>query len=80
MASRLWLCTNLQEFQAGTDPNNPGSTPLRITAIARENNNIRVTWSTFAGTTNALQATTGTANGSYATNGFVNIFSVTNAA
>ena len=72
--------TNLQEFKAGTDPNDPGSTPLRITAIARENNNIRVTWNTFAGTTNALQATTGAANGSYAANGFANIFSVTNAA
>jgi hypothetical protein len=72
--------SNLQEYQAGTDPNDPGSTPLRITAIARENNDIRVTWSTFAGTTNALQATTGAADGSYSTSGFANIFSVANAA
>jgi hypothetical protein len=72
--------SNLQEYLAGTDPNDAGSTPLRITAVARESNNIRVTWNTFPGTTNALQATTGAANGSYTTNGFANIFSVTNAA
>jgi T5SS/PEP-CTERM-associated repeat protein len=69
---------NLQEYLAGTDPTNAGSSPLRITAIARESNNIRVTWSTFAGTTNALQATRGAADGSYSTNGFANLFSVTN--
>jgi polygalacturonase len=71
--------SNLQEYQAGTNPNDPGSTPLRITAIAQETNNIRVTWSTFAGTTDALQRTTGDASGNYSTNNFADIFSVTNA-
>ena len=70
--------SNLQEFLAGTDPNDVGSTPLRITVIARESNNIRVTWNTFPGTTNALQATAGGAGGSYSTNNFATIFTVTN--
>jgi hypothetical protein len=65
--------SNLQEYQAGTDPNDPGSTPLRITAIARESKNIRVTWSTLAGTTNIVQATSGAANGSYSVNNFADI-------
>jgi len=51
------------------------TSPLHITAIAREGNNIRVTWSTIAGTTNALQRTAG-ASGNYATNGFTDIFTV----
>ena len=52
---------------------------FRITSIVRSNNNILISWTTGIGQTNALQATAGTANGSYATNNFVNIFSVTNA-
>ena len=60
--------SNLQEYLAGTDPNDPNSTPLRITAVARENNNFRVTWSTFAGTTNIVQVTSGAANGDYTNN------------
>jgi hypothetical protein len=70
--------SNLQEYLAGTNPNDPNSTPLRITAIARESNDIRVTWSTVGGTTNALQATTGGVGGNYSTNGFADIFTVTN--
>jgi hypothetical protein len=68
--------SNLQEYLAGTDPNNPQSSPLHITAIGRENNNIRVTWSTFAGTTNALQVTDGGSGGNYSAGGFANIFTV----
>jgi hypothetical protein len=55
------------------------STPFQITSIIKTNNNIRITWTTGIGQTNALQATAGTANGSYSTNNFANIFSVTNA-
>ena len=46
--------TNLQEYLAGTDPNSSTSA-LRITAITREGDDIRVTWMTAAGKTNALQ-------------------------
>jgi hypothetical protein len=51
---------------------------LQITAITRETNNIRVTWTTYAGKTNALQRTTGAPNGSYQTNTFTDIFTATN--
>ncbi len=66
--------TNLQEFQAGTDPKNSASA-FRITDIHREANNIRVTWMTGIGRTNALQRAPG---GSYLTNNFAAIFTVTN--
>ena len=59
--------SNLREYQLGTDPSDPSS-PFRITAIAREGNNIRVTWTTVGGTTNIVQVTPGTANGSYTNN------------
>ncbi len=42
--------TNLQEFQAGSNP------VADIKSIAREGNNVRVTWGAFLGKTNALQA------------------------
>jgi hypothetical protein len=50
---------------------------FRITAVAREANNIRVTWATYANKTNALERTAGAA-GSFATNNFAAIFTVTN--
>jgi hypothetical protein len=68
--------TNLQEFLAGTDPTNSAAA-FRITTIAREGNNLRVTWTMGSGRTNALQRTAGT-GGSYNANNFVNIFTVTN--
>jgi T5SS/PEP-CTERM-associated repeat protein len=68
--------TNFQESQAGTDPTNSASA-FRISAITREANNIRVTWMSGIGKTNALQRTAGT-NGSFATNAFAAIFTVTN--
>ena len=63
--------TNLQEFQAGTDPTNSASA-FRITAIAKESSDIRVTWTTAGGHTNRLQATNGGSGGSF-TNNFVDI-------
>jgi hypothetical protein len=68
--------TNLQEFQAGTDPKNSASA-FRITDIHREANNIRITWMTGIGRTNALQRTAGV-GGSFATNNFATIFTITN--
>ncbi|HUI08256.1 MAG TPA: hypothetical protein VL486_14750 [Verrucomicrobiae bacterium] len=68
---------NLQEYLADTDPTRPASF-FHIIAIARENtNDVRVTWTMGDGRTNALQRTGGDA-GSYTTNGFVDIFTVTN--
>jgi PKD repeat protein/endonuclease/exonuclease/phosphatase family metal-dependent hydrolase len=68
---------NLAEFLAGTDPTN-GASALRITSIATQGTNILVSWTTGAGKTNALQVTSGGPGGSYATNGFADIFTVTN--
>jgi len=55
------------------DPND-----FRIISVAREGNDVRVTWLLGPGITNALQATTGAADGSFNTNGFSDIFIVTN--
>ena len=52
--------------------------PFRITAITRTGNDIRVTWTMSPGKTNALQRTAGGPNGSYSTNNFAPIFTITN--
>jgi hypothetical protein len=70
--------TNLQEYQAGTDPTDIHSSPFRITDVHLEGNDVRVVWVPGTGTTNALQTTTGMADGSYQTNNFTDIFIVTN--
>ena len=49
--------TNLAEYRAGTDPRNRGSV-LRITAIAREANDARVTWNTVGSHHYLLQGST----------------------
>ena len=67
--------SNDAEFQTGTDPTDSGSF-FGITAIAREANDICVTWMTGAEKTNALQRTADT-SGSYSNN-FSDIFIVTN--
>jgi hypothetical protein len=69
--------TNLQEFQAGTNPTNSNSF-LGITSITRVSTNILITWMTGPGKTNALQRTAGDPGGSYTTNNFATIFTVTN--
>ena len=58
---------NLQEFLAGTDPNDSRST-LRITLIEQFGDDVRITWTTAGGRTNRLQATTGTTDGDYSNN------------
>lgn len=69
--------SNLQEYQEGTDPNDNNSFSFRVTAIARENNDVHITWMTGLGKTNALERSTGDVSGSYSNN-FAAIFSVTN--
>ena len=68
--------SNLQEFLAGTDPADPNSA-FRITAVATEGSDLRVTWMMGPGKTNALQVTSGDDSGSYSNN-FADIFTVTN--
>ena len=68
--------TNLQEFQVGTDPNNNAST-FRMTAIAPEGDDMRVTWMMGSGKTNALERSAGDMSGGYSNN-FMAIFTVTN--
>ena len=63
--------SNTNEFLAGTNPTNSLS-GLRILSIARQSNDVNVTWATAGGRTNAVQATGGDANGGYTTN-FVDI-------
>jgi endonuclease G len=63
--------SNLAEFQTGTDPTNSASA-FRILSIVPEGNDLRITWSTAPGKTNAAQF----AAGSYNTN-FVDVFIVT---
>ena len=69
--------SNLQEFLTGTDPTNSASS-FHIISIAQESNNLRVTWMTGPGRTNALQQTAGDGAGNYFTNNFADAFIVTN--
>jgi PKD repeat protein len=68
---------NLAEFLAGSDPTNSASA-LRITSITTQGTDVLVSWTMGAGKTNALQVTSGDPGGGYATNGFADIFAVTN--
>ncbi len=68
---------NLAEFLAGTDPTNSASA-FRMTALTQEGSNLRATWTTSSGKTNALQTRAGDVSGSYDTNDFADIFTVTN--
>ncbi|HTS18396.1 MAG TPA: hypothetical protein VMP11_12545 [Verrucomicrobiae bacterium] len=51
---------------------------FQITSVSPQSNDMVVTWMMGPGATNALQATTGDASGNYNTNGFTDIFIVTN--
>ena len=55
------------------DPN-----AFRIVSVTRQSNDVLISWLMAPGATNALQASTGTINGSYTTNTFTDIFIVTN--
>ena len=50
---------NTAEYQAGTDPMDPNSTPFRFTAITRQGSDILVSWTTQGGTTNHVQVASG---------------------
>jgi hypothetical protein len=63
--------STLQEYLAGTNPNDPNSSPFRITAIARQGSDVLITWTTVGGKTNVVQVSTGTANGSYTNNAVI---------
>jgi poly(beta-D-mannuronate) lyase len=67
--------TDLQEFLAGTDPNNSASS-FRITSIAQVGSDLLVTWTMGSGKTNALERSAG-AVGNFSNN-FAAIFTVTN--
>jgi hypothetical protein len=51
---------------------------FQITGIAQQANNILITWQTTPGQTNELQMLPGGSGGSYNTNNFTPIFTVTN--
>jgi hypothetical protein len=55
-----------------------GPNAPRITSIVRQGNDMNISWILGPGQTNALQATSGAADGSYSANGFTDIFVVTN--
>ena len=61
---------------AGSVILNPNT--FRIVSIARQGNDMLVTWMMGPGATNTLQATAGNGSGGYNTNGFTDIFIVTN--
>ena len=63
---------NTAEYQAGTDPMDPNSTPFRSTAISQQGNDILITWTTQGGTTNRVQAAQGIGSGSDSSN-FTNL-------
>jgi hypothetical protein len=47
--------SNWAEFLAGTNPTN-GASVLQVTAVTREDKNLRITWTMGSGKTNVLQA------------------------
>ena len=51
---------------------------FRITSVTRQGHNLLLTWMMWPERTNALQATRGGIGGAYTTNGFTDIFVVTN--
>ena len=55
---------NTAEYQAGTDPMDPHSTPFRSTAISQQGNDVLITWAIQGGTTNRVQAAQGIGSGS----------------
>ena len=58
--------SNLNEFRAGTLPNNSSSV-FRIVALQRETNNVRITWNTVGGRSYVVQTNASSAGGSITT-------------
>jgi hypothetical protein len=59
--------SNLQEYLAGTDPND-ASSALRILGISKVGNTVTVTWQGGRGVTNVLESAPGDFHGGYTTN------------
>jgi len=59
--------SNTNQFLAGLNPTNAASA-LRIISAVRQGSDVLITWTTAGAHTNAVQATLGDGNGSYATN------------
>jgi PKD repeat protein len=59
---------NLAEFLAGSDPTNSTSGLHIISVAPQSNGDMLITWKTAGGHTNAVQVTSGDANGGYNTN------------
>ncbi len=59
--------SNLDEFRAGTLPNNPDSN-FRIAAFQREGGNLRITWTTVGGKSYRVQTNAPPANGTFTNN------------
>lgn len=57
--------TNFQEYLAETNPSDPKSTPLRITGLVQEGNNLRIIWETLGGTSNFVQSTASNLGGGF---------------
>ena len=57
--------SNLQEYLAGTDPTNSASA-LRITAITRSGNDIRISWTAVTNKTYVVQVVTNFTSGAFA--------------
>ena len=66
--------SNWAEFLAGTNPTNSASA-LRITTVAQEGNDLRVTWTMGGGKTNVLQR----ADAVGVTNRFADVFTILTA-
>ena len=64
--------SNLHEYLAGTDPTNSASA-FRISSIACEGNDLRVTWTTVGCKKYQLQAANGEADGTFSPNSFADI-------
>jgi polygalacturonase len=64
--------SNTNEFLAGTNPTNAASL-FGVKSVASQGDDVVITWTTSGGHTNAVQATGGAADGSYATDGFADI-------
>ena len=63
--------SNYNQFLAGINPTNPASV-FRITSVARQGNDVQVTWTTVGGMTYAVQSA---ASGGYSSNSFADISS-----
>jgi PKD repeat protein len=63
--------SNTNQFLLGLNPTNPASV-FQILGVAPHGSDLQITWATAGGITNVVQASTGSADGSYSTN-FVDV-------